>query len=68
MNFFNWKGAKDDVLFKLLGIPFWLNLKVKDVEVFLVDKIKKKLRFWNSLHLFWVRRMVVVSLVLASSL
>lgn len=45
INFFNWKGAKDDELSKLLGIPFWLNLKVKDVEVFPVDKIKKKLRF-----------------------
>jgi hypothetical protein len=68
MNFFNWKGAKDDEFSKLLRIPFRLNLKVKDVKMFLVDKIKNKLRFWNSVHLFWVIRVVVVSLVLASFL
>ncbi len=45
MNFFNWKGAKDDEFSKLLRIPFRLNLKVKDVKMFLVDKIKNKLRF-----------------------
>lgn len=45
MNFFNWKGAKDNEFSKLLGIPFRLNLKVKDVKMFLVDKIKNKLRF-----------------------
>jgi len=53
---------------KLFGVPFGLNLDFKKVDEFLVEKIWKKLMFWNMVHLLLVGRVVMVNFMLASSL
>jgi hypothetical protein len=40
-----------DIVSNLLGTEFGLNLDLNDVDGFLVQKIQKKIRFWNTVHL-----------------
>jgi hypothetical protein len=37
--------VKDGELVKLLGVPFGLNLNTKEVDVFLIEKLWKKLKY-----------------------
>ncbi len=59
---------KDGELAKLLGVPFGLNLDTKEVDAFLIEKLQKKLRHWNILHLPLVGRAIVINSVSASTL
>ncbi len=58
---------KDGELVKLLGVPFGLNLNAKEVDVFLIEKLSKKLKYYNTIHLPLISRVVVVNFVLAST-
>jgi hypothetical protein len=60
--------AKDGELVKLLGVPFGLNLNAKEVDIFLIEKLWKKLKYCNTIHLPLIGRVVVVNFVLASTL
>jgi hypothetical protein len=53
-------------LLNYLGVHFGLNLDTKEVDAFLIEKLQKKLRHWNTLHLPLVGRVVVVNFMLAS--
>jgi len=59
--------AKDGELVKLLGVPFGLNLNAKEVDIFLIEKLWKKLKYYNTIHLPLIARVVVVNFVLAST-
>lgn len=48
---YNWQWAEEGDLSKLLGTPFGLNLKTRDVDQFLYAKISKKLDYWNTMKL-----------------
>ncbi len=50
-----WTWATDTVS-NLLGTEFGLNLDFNDVDGFLIEKIQKKIRFWNTVHLPLVER------------
>jgi hypothetical protein len=41
-----------------------LDLNVKDVDEFLVEKMKKKFRYHNSLHFLLVGKIVIINAVL----
>ncbi len=60
--------AKNGELVKLLGVHFGLNLNAKEVDVFLIEKLWKKLEYYSTLHLLLIGRVVVVNFVLASTL
>ncbi len=60
--------AKDGELVKLLGVPFGLNLNAEEVDVFLIEKLSKKLKYYNTIHLPLIGKVVVVNFVLASTL
>jgi hypothetical protein len=47
-----------------LGVSFHLDLEVKMVDVFMVEKIHKKLRFWNMVHLCIVEKAMVFNVML----
>lgn len=51
LNHYQWKWAREKNNTKLLGTPFSLGLEAKDIDAFLLNKIKKKLSFWWSTHL-----------------
>ena len=55
-------------LFKLLGAPFGLNLKTKDVDEFLYCKVSKKLDYWSSMLLSLAGRVVICNQVFLSTL
>jgi len=46
----------------------WLGLDEKEVDTFLIEKIYKKLKFWNMIHLLIAGRAIIVNFVLASTL
>jgi hypothetical protein len=48
---------------KLFGVFFGLNLDVEKVDEFLVERIWKKLMFWNMVHLLLVGRLVMANFV-----
>lgn len=48
---FKWRWAFNDELSKMLNTPFGLGLDDKEVDTFLIEKIHKKLKFWNMIHL-----------------
>jgi len=45
LNHYQWKWAREKNNTKLLGTPFSLGLEAKDIDAFLLNKIKKKLSF-----------------------
>lgn len=53
---------------KLLHTPFGFNLDINDVDEFLVGKFRKKLKYWNMMHLSLTSKVVVVKSILTSSL
>jgi hypothetical protein len=53
---------------KLLGTPFGFNLDTNDVDEFLVGKFRKKLKYWNMMHVSLTSRVVVINSILTSSL
>ncbi len=59
---------KDGELVELLGVPFGSNLNAKEVDVFLIEKLWKKFKYYNTFHLPLIGRVVVVNFVLASTL
>jgi hypothetical protein len=68
LNHYQWKWAKEKNITKLLGIPFGLGLEVKDIDAFLLNKIKKKLLFWCSTHISLVGRTFIVNQILLATL
>jgi hypothetical protein len=60
--------VKDGELIKLLGVPFGLNLNTKEVDAFLIEKLWKKFKYYNTFHLPLIGRVVVINFVLASTL
>ena len=57
-----WDATGD--LSKLLSTPFNLNLKLHDVDQFLVDTIKAKLKYRSSTYLSFVSKTLIMSQVL----
>jgi hypothetical protein len=68
LNHYQWKWAREKNITKLLGILFGLGLEVKDIDAFLLNKIKKKLPFWCSIHLSLVGKTFIVTQILLSTL
>ncbi len=58
---------KDGELVKLLGVLFGLNLNAKEVDFFFIEKLWKKFKYYNTIHLPFIGRVVVVNFVLAST-
>ncbi len=52
-----------DIL-RLLRIAFGFNLDMQDVNSFFIDKIQKKFKFWNTIHLFIVEKGIIVHIAL----
>ena len=50
---YQWKWVIIRDLSKFLDNVFGLNLELHDVDQFLVDMIKAKLKYWSSTHLFF---------------
>lgn len=65
---YQWKWAANGYLFKLLGTPFGLKLKLHDVDQFIVGRIKAKLEYRSSTHLSCVGITLIVNKVMMSSL
>ena len=51
---------------KLLGTPSGLNLDTPDVDIFLYNKIYKKLDYWSTMKLSLAGRIVICNHVLLS--
>ena len=69
LNKYNWQWAEEGDLFKLLGIPFGLNLNTHDIDNFLYQKIaKKKLDYRSTMELSLAGRTVICNQVLLSTL
>jgi hypothetical protein len=56
--------ANDEEVSKLLGAPFGLSLKARDVDDFLYERIRKKLIHWSSVQMNPTGRAVIVNSVL----
>lgn len=56
------KGERD---FKFLQTSFGLNLKMQDVDPFLINKILKKLKFWSTIHFLIDGRGIIMKYVLS---
>jgi hypothetical protein len=65
---YQWKWVANGYLFKLLDIPFGLEIKLHDVDHFIVVSIKAKLERWSSTHLSFVGITLIVNQVLMLSL
>lgn len=65
---YQWKWVANGYLFKLLDIPFGLEIKLHDVDHFIVVSIKAKLECWSSTHLSFVGITLIVNQVLMLSL
>ena len=63
-----WQWAQDGELAKLLGTPFGLHLETCDIDLFLFQKVRKKLIYWSSKFLSLLARAIIVNMVLLSSL
>ena len=59
--------ADEEGVSKLLGAPFGLSLTTKDVDVFLFDKLSKKLIHWSTTKINPIGRSIVANSVLLSS-
>jgi hypothetical protein len=68
LNHYQWKWAREKNITKLLGTSFGLGLEVKDIDAFLLNKIKKKMSFWCSTHLSLVGRTFLVNQILLSTI
>jgi len=55
-------------LSKLLGAPFNITLDTEDIDLFLKQKVSKKLSYWSSQRLLLAGRVIVVNSVLLSTL
>ena len=65
---YQWKWTANGYLFKLLGTPFGLKLKLDDVDQFIVGRIKAELEYRSSTHLSCVGITLIVNKVMMSSL
>ncbi len=52
----------------MFGTPFGLGLDDKEVDNFLIEKIHKKLKIWNMIHLPIASRTIIVNFVLTLTL
>ena len=68
MHIYQWKWATTSDLSKLLGTPVGLHLELQNVDQFIVDIVKAKLKYQSSTHLSLVGRALDVNHVLMSSL
>ena len=59
LSVYNWRWAEEGDLFKLLGIPFGLNLNVSDIDNFLYSKISRKLAYWSTMKFSLAGRTLV---------
>jgi hypothetical protein len=53
---------------KLLRVPFGLNLDTTEMDVFIIEKLQKKLNYWNNLHLPLASTTIVINSMLKSTL
>ena len=51
MEKYRWKRAANEDLLKLLSTLFGLHLEMQNADQFLVNRVKGKLKYWNSTHL-----------------
>jgi hypothetical protein len=65
---YQWKWATIGDLSKLLGTPFGLKMELQDVDQFLVNRVKGKLKYWTFMNLSLAGRTLIVNQVLMSSL
>ena len=63
-----WKWVANGYFFRLLGTPFGLEIKLHDVDHFIVVRIKAKLEYWSSTHMLFVGITLIVNQVSMSSL
>lgn len=61
---YNWTWAKESELSKLLKTPFGLNLKTRDVDKFLINKMSIKLGYYITMKLIFASRAIIVNQVL----
>lgn len=65
---FPWKWAANGDLFKLFDTPFGLHLEFQNVDQYVINMVKAKLRYWSSTQLSLVGRILIVNQMLISSL
>lgn len=53
---------------KLLNITFGFNLETKDINMFYVEKIQKRLKFLNTIHIFIIENIYINNVVISSTL
>jgi hypothetical protein len=61
LGIFGYQVAVDRHLTKLPKTPFGISLEVADIDEFLFQKIKKKLRYWTTLFLSLPARAIVAN-------
>jgi hypothetical protein len=49
--------------FRLLNTLFGLHLELQNVDQFLINMVKVKLRYWSSIHLLLVGRTLMVNMM-----
>lgn len=64
---YQWKWVAHGDMSKLLGTPFGLHLELHNVDQFLINRVKVKLKYWSSTHLSLASRTLIVHQVLMSS-
>lgn len=65
---FPWKWATNGDLSKLFGTPFGLHLELQNVDQYVINRVKAKLRYWSSTQLSLASRILIVNQMLISSL
>jgi hypothetical protein len=58
---YQWMWATNGDLLKVLGTPFGLHVGLHNVDHFLVDMVKSKLKYWSSTHLSLVGWTLIVN-------